>query len=337
MVKSGSIYKNIFLCFFVLLFTHMALYSTPLLFLIYTFIPPVIAYAIYYFGMIPGVMLCSATVIFNFAAALCLPGMNLYASLLTTLSIVIPGAVCGLCICKKCKVCDTIIAVSLSVIIFPLIMLAYMKYAEGYNLANEISDVINVSFLRQFQLLKSIYPEISSVFNGNEKEIFSLMATYVPGLLPCFLILLCILYGLLIFGITEFISKRKMIENSFFIQGLDCIYLPKITSVALIISMLFIFMETDSLTIMAAVNVFVIMIFFYMIQGLSLIEYNLKQKNLNLLMRFFAIAGIIIALMFVSAVIPVLNPVFALSLLGISDSAGDYRKLNMNKDEFNEN
>ena len=76
---------------------------------------------------------------------------------------------------------------------------------------------------------------------------------------------------------------------------------------------------------------------FYMLHGLSLIEYFLKQKNLNSVVRFISLAGIILLLMLASAFMPLLNPVFSLAFLGMTDSSSDFRKLYTNKDEVNEN
>ena len=337
MIKSDSAYKNLILCFFVLLFMHIALYNTPILIPAYIVIPAVIAYSIYVFGISVSLMFCAGSVIFNAVTSWLLPGFNWYVSIAETLSIAIPGIACGLCISKKLKAADTLITTTASAVVFPLGYLAYAKYVHEFDIAKEISDTITDTIAQQFNLIKTVYPEISEVFAENEGEIFALLGLYVPGLMPCVLIVLCIIYSVIIYAAAKALCRRKMIANSFFIQGLDCVYLPKPSTAALLVSMLFAVMETNSIVFMAAINFIIVILVFYMLQGLSLIEYNLKQKNFNSLTRLFIILGIIVALTVISVIAPILNPVFALAILGVSDSAGDYRKLNKNKDEFNEN
>lgn len=337
MVKTNSIYKNIIICFFVLLFSHIALYNTPLKLLVFLLIPPVISYMVYKNGMIVTAMMCVSSLIFNVVTAVYLPSISGYVAVFNTFFLFTPGFVCGVLILKKVKVLDILLAVAISVIIFPLIILAYTKYAFNYNFAKEISDIIMVDFARQFNMLKILYPEISQFMSGNENELFSAMAIYIPGLIPCFAIIISTLYALVIFGFSKSLLKRNMINDLFFIDGLDCIYVPRKVTIALLISLVLMFFETDSVTAMVAINVFLVTLIFYVLHGLSLIEYSLKQKNLNSVVRFISLSGIIILLMLASAFMPILNPLFALAFLGMTDSSSDFRKLYTNKDEINEN
>ena len=337
MVKTNSIYKNIFICFFVLLFSHISLYNTPLKLLVFLLMPPVISYMIYKNGIIPTAMMCISSIVFNILTAIYLPVISGSIATFNTFLLLVPGFVCGVLISKKLKVLDVLLAVTISVIIFPLIMMAYAKYSANLNFYKEISNIIMVDFDRQFHMMKTLYPEISQFLNGNENELLSAMAVYIPGLMPCIAIIISTIYALIIFGFSKSLLKRNMINDLFFINGLDCIFIPRTVTFALVISLVLMFFETDSVTAMVAINIFLVTLMFYMLHGLSLIEYFLKQKNLNSVVRFISLAGIIILLMLASAFMPLLNPVFSLAFLGMTDSSSDFRKLYTNKDEVNEN
>ena len=243
---------------------------------------------------------------------------------------------CGILILKKFKVRDILIFVSASVIIFPLISLAYAKYRLDFNLTKVLSDFFDEFFYEQFKILKSVLPEFKEMISAGDQDIFSTLTIFIPGLIPAISIILAIFYSIIIYAVSKAMLRKKMVENSFFIQGLDCIYLPKINTSVLFVLIILLFFETSTFFTMGLLNVFIVLFVCFMLQGLSLIEYKLKQKNLNTLVRLLALIGIVIVLSLVSALMPILNPVFALSILGISDSSNDYRKINSNKDDCNE-
>jgi len=294
------------------------------------------AFIVFVLGILPASLLCVSACMFNIVTAYFIPEISVFASFFDTLAVLLPGFVCGLMISKKAKALDIIIGVTICVVIFPLIALGYEKYALGFNLSQSIVDFFDQVFFEQFKLIKSLYPELSNTFSGSEYDVFSFLAVFIPGLIPAISIVIAMFYSAVIFMISKSLLKRKMIENSFFIQGLDCIYIPRINTTVLFILILFLFLETSTFFMMAILNIFVVLFAFFMIQGLSVIEYKLKQKNLKAFIRFVSLIGIIIALSVISSIIPILNPIFALSILGISDSTNDYRKINSNKDDMNE-
>jgi len=295
------------------------------------------AYLVYILGVTFSAMLGVSICLFNLVTAFFLPEMSMLATAANTLMLIVPGFICGLLISKRAKVRDTIIAVAFAVIIFPLISLAYAKYSEGFNLTGEIADIFNTVFYEQFDLIKSVYPEFDDALSGNRAEIFSMLSIMIPGIIPSVAIIIAIIYSVLIYMFSKAMLRRKMIENSFFIQGLDNFYIPKANATVLIVLIVFLFLETNLLLMMTIINVFAVLIGLFMLEGLSFVDYKLKHHIPLAFVRFIALIGIVIGLSVISAIMPILNPVFALSILGISDSINDYRKINANKDEINEN
>ena len=76
----------------------------------------------------------------------------------------------------------------------------------------------------------------------------------------------------------------------------------------------------------------IIILLLYMLEGLSVAEYILKQRNMNTLLRLFTIFVAFVTLTMFSAAIPILNAPLLAVLLGISDCAGDFRGINGGKE-----
>lgn len=336
MVRSNSVFKSIFLCFLIMFFSNVSLYQTPFSLLLNIVIPCFMAYLTYTLGIVSSAVLCGAICSFNIITAFFISEMDLFMTAISTLMVVLPGFICGLLISKKACVRDVIITVAFTVIIFPLLALAYAKYTAGFDFTKEMTEFFNTVFYEQFDLIKSVYPEFDEIFSTNKSEIFSMISIAIPGLIPAVAAMIAMIYSVLIFMFSKVMLKQKLIANSFFIQGLDSFYIPKINTTVLILLIVLLFLETNSLMMMAIINVFVIILGLFMLEGLSLIDSKLKHRIPNSIIRFIALIGIIIALSVASAIMPILNPFFALSIVGISDSINDYRKINSNKDEKNE-
>ncbi len=296
----------------------------------------IISYLTYTCGIGGGVLSGAAAVVFNsvvFAANKAFDPSVLFGCFFA----VVPGIVCGICMSKKAKIRSGLIATAFSVIIFPIIYLAYVKYVGKFNVAEFFNNTLIETMNKYFALLKSIYPEAVKGFDGKENEILSLLGIYIPGLLPCFLALFSLIYAAIIYHLGLTASRRSMISNSEFIQGLDCFAMPRYTVIYLLISMIFIFLDTDNITYMMFLNAVVIIFMLYSFEGISFIDYKLKQKNHSFFIRLVLIIGILFALTVISTFMPFLNVVFVLSFIGMTDSAQDLRKCGFNKGEFHEN
>ncbi len=294
------------------------------------------AYLTYSCGINAGILLGLAAAVFN-ALVLIATDISSLGCICGALFAVIPGIVCGIAFLKKACVRNAVFAVTFSVVVFPLLYLAYVKYAVNFNIAEFFSTTVTQTLNKYFLLIKSIYPDAVQNISGNETEIFSLLGIYIPGLVPCILILLSFVYSAFVYWLAKKVCRRSMISNSFFIQGLDSFFMPRITAVMLLFSMIIMFIDTDNITYMMFLNVIIIIFMMYAFEGLSFIEYKLNQKNYAFFLRVLLIFGLLIALTVISTLVPLLNAFFVLAFIGMTDSAQNLRKNGFNKGEFYEN
>ena len=327
--------KNLIIAAAAIILSNITAYGTIFAAVTAPFSAAAAAYLTYTCGIGAGILIGLAAGIFN---AFVFVSMNIFGigCLCGALFAVIPGIVCGIAFLKKSCARNGIFAVTFSVVVFPLLYLAYVKYAVNFNISEFFGTTVTQTLNKYFLRIKSIYPDAVQNLSGNETEIFSLLGIYIPGLVPCFLILLSFIYSAFIYWLALAACRRSMISNSFFIQGLDSFFMPRITAVMLLLSMIIMFLDTDNITYMLFLNVIIIIFMMYAFEGLSFIEYKLKQKNYTFFLRVLLIFGFLIASTVISTLVPILNAFFVLAFIGMTDSAQNLRKNGFNKGEFNE-
>lgn len=337
MKTTDSIYKKIFFCILPVLLIYFAMYNTAAAVSAFLIAPALIAYISCTMGVLSAFLTACASVIFNLTAAYCTGLAPLLPSALTCVYISLPGLVCGICISMKLKIRDTLIAVAASHIIMPIILLVYLRLGLKLNLSEIISDAVTTNFVRQFEVIKSVYPELSEYYTLDSGELLPWLAIVIPGIIPGFLIIICFVLSVYLTVVSRGLCRRFFVRNCSFSEGLDCFAMPKSTVLVIAGTMVLSAISEQNIVQMAAVNIILVLFSLYALEGLSLAEYALKQQNLNALLRLFSMLIIVIVSTVLSAFIPIINAPFVLILIGISDSAADFRKLNTNKDEFNEN
>lgn len=296
----------------------------------------IISYLTYTYGICGGILTGVTAAIFNVIVFTVNKAFDI-TLLFSCFFAVLPGIVCGVCMSKKAKIRNSLIATAFSVLVFPVIYLAYVKYIGKFNIAEFFNSTLTEAMNSYFDMLKTIYPEVFKSISGKENEIFSLLGIYIPGLIPCFLALFSLIYAAIVYHFGIAASRRTMIKNSDFIQGLDCFAMPRYTAIYLLISMIFVFLDADNITYMMFLNAVIIIFMLYSFEGISFVDYKLKQKNYSFFIRLVLIIGILFVLTVISTFMPFLNVIFVLSFIGMTDSAQDLRKCGFNKGEFHEN
>lgn len=327
--------KNLIIIAFVIVLSDISAHGIVLAFFSIPCAAVLVAYITYVCGISAGVMTTVASAVFNLIVFALMYGFDALGMCMALFSVV-PGLFCGICLSKKLPARSTLFITAFSVAVFPILLLAYVKYSLKFNISDYFSDTF-IQYVNNYLLLvKSIYPETADMLSGKESEIFSFVAIYLPGIIPCFVIMLCLIYAAFVCWLGKTACRRTMICNSDFVQGLDMFFLPKITALFLLVSMIFLFLDTDNITFMLFLNAIIVIFTLYAFEGFSFLVYKLRQKNYRFFLRVIIIVGIFAALAILSAFMPILNAFFVFAFVGMSDSANDFRRCGYNKGEFHE-
>lgn len=328
----GSVFAKVSVYLLFLMLVNLSVYSVWASALMCIFAPAFVAYTACEHGELQAYFVLLSAVFFNAAIFLCLDKQLICPSLLVTTVSTVPGILFGVAVKNKFKAFDTLMILSAFSLIFPIIYLAGLRFSMKINIAKVISDTITNTLSVQLETLKTVYPEISERLMLGDDELLSMLTVVIPGIFPCVLICAGIISSAFTFMLCRIACRKSFVRNSVFPEGMDCIALPRITIPVFGLAVIFSFMETKTIVQMAASNMIIVISLLYMLEGLSVAEYILKQRNMNTLLRLFTIFVAFVTLTMFSAAIPILNAPLLAVLLGISDCAGDFRGINGGKE-----
>lgn len=327
-------FLSLILYAFFILVANLAAYDSGIATLVCIIAPPVFAYMAFKNDIFTTIFSASAAIIFNIIVSIIME-----KSVFTPLSAiavfaVLPGTVCGLAMNKKFKAFDTLMFTSASVSLLAIAFFAFCKYSLKISIFNYISEQISELLPMQLQMIKAVYPEISELLPDGASSIISLADVVIPAIIPAFAVILCIICACVIFIFSRIACRKSFIRYSVFPEGFDCIVLPRVTLLCFAASLLFAFAETNALIQAIADNMTIVFFALFMLEGLSLIEYFLKQRNLNSILRIIITAAMFLGLTIISSFIPFVNVPLVLVIMGISDCTGNFRGLECNEDKI---
>lgn len=337
-MQKNNVCKSLIYSFFVLICVQLFVYNTSLSPFIALFIPPFAAYITYRFGIASGVLLSVFSILANAVTAIFgAYGADVTYSVLSALFLTFPCVLCAVLFVKRARITDVFVSITLIYCVIPVIYIAYVKYFGGINLSEKISDSVIRIFSSQLDIVRSVYPELTEILDFEDTQILSAMQLYIPGLIPSVMVIICGFAALLHIYIARMFCRRTMILNTAFSEGPDSIYFPRYNAIALFAFVLLTSFAIGTKANVILLNLIIIIVAAYIIQGLSLFDYMVKQKNTSEFVRIFAVIAAVIATTLISAFVPLFNTISVFTLLGISDSFADYRKLCVNEGESDEN
>jgi len=315
-----------------LIFSVLAISNSLLLIPGFFVVSAIISYAVYSCGMWNGIYLSLALLIFNTSYGVtAADGTIVISFLFCTLSI-ITGFICATGFKKFFNFNKMVFLISAYFTAIFLVSTAVAKYFFDLNINNIIRKVFVELYNNVIAVIKLYNLEESLMLNTGEFEYFNVFYTFMPGLVPCCVILLSMISAIIIYAVSKVMNRKALIENSYFENGSDKFRVNIYTNIFMAISFVIYLTSGVDFYEMIGINMIIIIGSFYVFNTLSLINHKLKMQSPSYVRRAVILFAITVLSVIIMSLNPVINILYLAIFIGFADSIFDFRKLK-DKDE----
>ncbi len=233
---------------------------------------------------------------------------------------------------KKYSASKIIFILIIADMILILASLAFVRYGLNINITSKMRSILSGFYINFTKVMKLYNPEIYATFDENPYESFNVFYNFIPGIIPSVIIILSSVLSIIKYVIAKILSRNTMIEGLNFSDGLDKIRVSAVVNIVALLTFV-ISMTSTGFFAMIALNVFYVTMAFYILAALSVLNYKLKTKIASQFKRLILIALALIASVFASISLPVVNVFFVAAIVGFLDSIFDFRKLKTNNED----
>ena len=279
------------------------------------------------------VYICVSSIVFSIVTALT-AGISAVTALVSTILLLFPGVILGFSLKAKKDFNFALVFHMIYDFSLLLAVLAILRYGYNINVTAAIRDTLSETFTLNLGIIKSLYPQLVSVLEENEHQLFESIYIGLPGYVPFFASVIFVFVFMVRYALCKVFFMRYLIANDIFSGGFDTFRNTAVTNYFALAMLFLSSVSESSIFSMICLNVLFIIVILYFVGGVSVLEYRLKDKIHHPAKRLFVMMGIFVALLIFSIFLPVINFVYVFLFLGFADSLFDFRKLNTKKGDL---
>lgn len=232
-------------------------------------------------------------------------------------AVILSGAfVAGALAKKGTKTSQLIQVTAISFFLAVIAVIMYKTHITGTNIITSGLEMTKENFIVMFEEYIKTLGEVEI----NVPQIADEIYTVLQNIIPAILIIASLIVGFLSCCLSSFIFRIFRMNNLYKVT-FSRFSVDKITVMVFLLATVLTYVLKDGIGMVAAVNVFLILLFVLQICGLSLLDSILKRRGVITPFRFFII---FITLVFFTGVLPVI----LFTGMGILDAFKDFRHLN---------
>lgn len=241
---------------------------------------------------------------------------NIFDLLLSFLSVTLLPVSIGLCFKKSYTYLKTLIIGTFFNTMYLIVNLLKIIFVDRVNITD---DIIKPLLSTQFSEIKAVLPDMAITLND--------IVNYITLNAPCAFIIISMFIALFYIALSKKFINTIYKGETLNIGHFSEIHLNKSVSLAFFIFVILsLFSSKASVFTDALSNVIAIMLAMFFIDGLSFIDFYFRKTGLWTIVRVI----IYILVITVLSLLFVFSPVLIVTLIGISDCTGNYRKINDN-------
>ena len=332
-IKNKSKYFNDVLA---IIITALGLFNTWFFLPAILFSPVLICKTFFRKSIFETVYLCITIFVFNLICSVVTGHTTTFYAFCFSASVIAYGIILGLGFRKKNSFKDIYTVMTLFNCALVVVIFAFIKLKLDINIHKVVRSELIDGYNAFVRIVKYYNPQITEVISIDNYDYINMFYMIIPGLLPFFVVLFSGITSAIQYCVAKFMCISDIINTNNFNDGIDKFKITWITNFILVLTQIIVLADFNAFLTMMCLNLVFVILAVICLNGFAVIYFKIKLKVCSHSIRILLVIGFMFLLVAVSLVFPIINGVYLLIFIGITDCIFDYRKLKEIKEGYYE-